>query len=238
VAAVQPGSTFHLAVKLTMQPGWHVYWINPGDSGLPTEVKFNAPGGYKVEFMGHPTPIEFDQPGNVVGYGYKESVMLVALVTVPADAKPGAMLEFSASAKWLVCKDVCLPGKATVSLQLPVSETPAAANLSAFSDALNELPTDASTHGTAARKVDGEVHVLSLKWQEPVSNVQVFTAPGDAWTLGNLKAETKDGVTEIRFSPKKLFKSAKSVEMTVVIAYDDAKGRRRSVKMTDRLGAE
>jgi len=119
VTAVQPGMTFDVGVRLTMEEGWHVYWQNPGDAGLPTKVEWKVPPGFKVKALDYPTPVRFDQPGGVVGYGYRDSLMLIAKVTAPADLKAGSKIEIAANAKWLVCKDVCLPGKAAVKVELP-----------------------------------------------------------------------------------------------------------------------
>src|SRR5689334_12521666 len=59
VSAVRPGATFNVGVLLEIAPGWHVYWTNPGDSGLATEVKFQFPEGFKVGDLRYPTPSRF-----------------------------------------------------------------------------------------------------------------------------------------------------------------------------------
>src|SRR5688500_219418 len=63
VSAAKPGATFTLGVLLTLDPHWHVYWTNPGDSGRATSVKFQAPAGVTVGELRYPVPIRFDQPG-------------------------------------------------------------------------------------------------------------------------------------------------------------------------------
>src|SRR5687768_8264465 len=65
-SAVKPGSTFRVGVRLTLEPGWHVYWINPGDSGVATKVKIDAPEGFKVGDVCYPVPTKFDQPGQAI----------------------------------------------------------------------------------------------------------------------------------------------------------------------------
>src|SRR5215207_6748481 len=71
VTAVKPGGTFNVGVLLRIERGWHVYWTNPGDSGLPTKVKLHVPEGFKVGEVRMPVPVKFDQPGGVLGYGYE-----------------------------------------------------------------------------------------------------------------------------------------------------------------------
>ena len=67
--AVRPGQTFTIGVELKMKPGWHVYWKNPGDAGLPVSAELSGPEGFRFGEVQWPVPIEFVQPGDVVGYG-------------------------------------------------------------------------------------------------------------------------------------------------------------------------
>src|SRR6185369_17626506 len=87
VKTVEAGKPFHVGVRLHIKPGWHVYWINPGDAGLPTRVKFSLPDGFKAGELKYPLPVRFEQ-GGVIGYGYHDEVMLIAEITPPADLKP------------------------------------------------------------------------------------------------------------------------------------------------------
>ncbi|MDB5297274.1 MAG: dsbd3, partial [Phycisphaerales bacterium] len=103
VAAVAPGKPFRVGVRLTVSPGWHVYWQNPGDAGLPTVVELRLPPGFAHKPFGFPTPVRFDQPGDVVGFGYEGELMVVAEVTPPADLPLGRPVRVSAEADWLVC---------------------------------------------------------------------------------------------------------------------------------------
>ncbi len=235
MSAVVPGATFNVAVKFTIEPGWHIYWINPGDAGLPTTVKFSAPAGFKVEPLGYPTPIQFDQPGNVVGYGYTESLVIMAKVTAPADLKPGTAVDLSADAKWLVCKDVCIPGKAAVALQLKVDAKSEKANEALFADWSAKLPAEAGKTAVVTRTVKNEDHTISLKWQVPAKNIEVFTAPGNGWAISNVQI-VNNGESAIHFTAKPLNKPAAAVEMPVVVAYDNADGQRRSIQLTEHLG--
>src|ERR1700722_15895266 len=70
-SGVQAGKPFWLGVRLTIDPGWHVYWKNPGDAGLPTRVTFTLPNGFSAGPLRFPTPHRFDQPGNIVAFGYE-----------------------------------------------------------------------------------------------------------------------------------------------------------------------
>ncbi len=123
VDAVAPGATFELAVRLEMDDHWHVYWTNPGDSGLATEVRLRGPDGFELGEVAFPGPELLVAPGDIVTYGYEHEVHLPATVTVPADPGPGPF-RFEADVRWLVCEDggSCIPGDATVSLELPLAD--------------------------------------------------------------------------------------------------------------------
>src|ERR1700722_18633836 len=73
VSAIQPGKPFWLGVRLMIDPSWHVYWKNPGDSGLPTRVKLTVPDGFTAGAIQFPTPNRFQQPGNIIAFGYEDS---------------------------------------------------------------------------------------------------------------------------------------------------------------------
>ncbi len=238
VTAVQPGETFNVGVRLTMEEGWHVYWLNPGDSGLPTKVEWKVPAGFKVNALDYPAPVRFDQPGNVVGYGYHHSLMLVAKVTAPKDLQPGANIEIAASANWLVCKDICLPGKAAVSLVLTAGGTSSPINRELFTNWLEQIPVAAAEKAEVQAANINIGRIVTLKWREPASNLQVFTDPGDAYSIRIIKIDTTGQTSTIRYAAEQLDKSAGPVEMTVVVAYDDVAGRHRSVKLIEPLGVK
>ncbi len=85
VSSIQAGKPFWLGVRISIDPGWHVYWKNPGDAGLPTRVNFVLPDGFIAGPLQYPTPHRFDQPGNIVAFGYEDSVLLLARVMPPAN---------------------------------------------------------------------------------------------------------------------------------------------------------
>ncbi len=122
VSRVAPGASFELAVRLEMDDHWHVYWKNPGDSGLATEVRAHGPEGFAVGDVRFPGPERLVAPGDIVTYGYEHEVLLPVRVTAPADPGPGPY-RFTAEVDWLVCEDggSCIPGEAVVELELPAA---------------------------------------------------------------------------------------------------------------------
>ena len=118
-SAVQPGQALRIGLRLQHIPHWHTYWRNPGDSGLPTTLTWTLPAGSQAGEIEWPAPTRLPI-GPLVNYGYEGELLLPLVYTAPADARPGTTLTLHAQATWLVCKDVCIPENAALTLQLPV----------------------------------------------------------------------------------------------------------------------
>jgi thiol:disulfide interchange protein len=146
-AAVAPGESFELGVLLTMEPGWHTYWKNPGDSGLATKIQWQLPPDFTADPIQWPTPHLINTPP-LVSYGYEGQVLLKTVIHWPTDLKLklGNKLEIGAKVTWLSCQESCIPGKAELKLVIPLGITskPNPTTASAFEKARSELPTDIS----------------------------------------------------------------------------------------------
>jgi len=118
--ALVPGSTATVALRLDIEPGWHTYWRNPGESGLPTTLAWKLPPGYKAGDIEWPAPRAL-AAGPLVNYGYENVVFHLVPIVVPADAKSGTTATLAARADWLVCRETCIPEGADLSLALPVA---------------------------------------------------------------------------------------------------------------------
>ncbi len=115
-----PGKTAWLGLVLRHEPHWHTYWINPGDSGLPTRLKWTLPPGFTVDDVSWPAPSRFEV-GGLFNFGYAGEQLLPIALHVPADAKPGDLANLSAEARWLICREECITGKATLAIKLPIA---------------------------------------------------------------------------------------------------------------------
>ena len=119
VAAIAPGQTFWLALHQRIAPGWHTYWMNPGDSGEAPRIEWSLPPGFTVGEFAWPLPDRIPV-GSAMTYGYSESVVLPIPVTPPADLEPGTRVRLKGQASWLVCEKICIPEEAPIALTLPV----------------------------------------------------------------------------------------------------------------------
>lgn len=119
------GGTISLGLLQRMQPHWHTYWRNPGESGEPTAVTWTLPEGFKAADIAWPYPerIAF---GELANYGFSNEVLLRVDVTVPPGLTPGTNVTFKGDFTWLVCKDICIPESGTLDVTLPVVASPTA----------------------------------------------------------------------------------------------------------------
>lgn len=116
-ATVAPGGTVWTDLHLAIAPGWHIYWKNPGDSGLPTEIDWALPAGFTAGGIEWPVPERF-QLEQIANYGYAGSADLLVNLTAPAALAADARPHLAATVKYLVCSEICIPGEAPVSLDL------------------------------------------------------------------------------------------------------------------------
>lgn len=116
--AVRPGETFTAGLRLKMDEHWHTYWINPGDSGMTTALSWDAPDGVEVGPILWPAP-QYFVVGGLASFAYEGQIVLPVRVSVPEGFGEDE-LTLNATADWLVCDDICLPGSADLSLTLPV----------------------------------------------------------------------------------------------------------------------
>ncbi|MBS1953587.1 MAG: thioredoxin family protein [Cyanobacteria bacterium SZAS-4] len=132
--AIQAGKPFKVGVELTMKSGWHTYYKESGDAGLPTKITWKLPSGFTAGPILWQKPSKFNDSG-IVTYGYKDKTLIGATITPPANFS-GDNVDFKADVKWLSCAEICVPGGTSVSLSLPVDKTgstAAAANAEEFS---------------------------------------------------------------------------------------------------------
>ena len=120
VATIEPGASFWVMLRLRMQPGWHTYWRNPGDSGLAPAIDWVLPDGFEIGDMVWPYP-ERIRVGPLMNYGYEGEVSLLTQLTAPGTLAPGQVILLRAQATWVVCAEICVPETVTLDLRLPVS---------------------------------------------------------------------------------------------------------------------
>jgi len=129
--AIVPGKPFTVGLLLRMAPGWHTYWKFSGDAGLPTEMKWKLPPGWKIGEIQWPIPLKTIDPGDIETYGYQDEILLMQEITPPLKLDVSSV-QLAAEANWLVCEKICIPGSATLRLDLPVASSSEPANADVF----------------------------------------------------------------------------------------------------------
>jgi DsbC/DsbD-like thiol-disulfide interchange protein len=117
-ATAPPGQPLRVGVLFRLEPGWHIYWQNPGDSGEPPKVQWELPPGFMAGPIRWPQPIRLGS-GSVIDYGYEGQVLLMAPIEEISGPNATSIPRLSADVKYIVCREVCIPGKAHLTLSAP-----------------------------------------------------------------------------------------------------------------------
>jgi DsbC/DsbD-like thiol-disulfide interchange protein len=180
--SVAPAESFWVAVVQHIQPGWHTYWVNPGDAGQATQLNWKLPAGFHVGPVHWPVPRQF-RAGPLVTYGYEDEVTLLQEMRAPATL-PQAPATLSVEARWLACADRCVPQHATAKIVLTAAAasrgSPSAGSAQLFAAARARLPQPApwaatvsagpaeavvTVYGAGADIPPGSIlHFLPLEW--------------------------------------------------------------------------
>ena len=121
--SVAPGETIAVALEENIRPGWHTYWINPGDAGAPTEIQWTLPAGWSASSIEWPYPKKLPV-GPLMDYGYEGNTWLLLKITAPKSAATGSTARLKAAVSWLVCREVCIPEDTSLILPLRVTAKP------------------------------------------------------------------------------------------------------------------
>ncbi len=150
-AAIAPGQSVRVGVLFELDRDWHIYWRNPGQSGLPTRLDWKTPGT-RVGAIRWPAPHVFrEADGFITTYGYSDSVLLSS--EAHFEARAGETLDLAVDVDFLVCKVQCIPGSIALRRALPVAEQAQAADpatLKAFSEWDARVPVPVEKHGLTA----------------------------------------------------------------------------------------
>ena len=179
-SAVAPGQSLTLGVHFTLEQGWHIYWINPGDSGQPPAFQWQLPPGFSAGEIEWPRPKKLQSAPTLADYGYSDDVLLMVPVRVPADKFQGGKLEggkldFAVQAKWLICREVCIPDHAELKLNLPegrAETNPQTAEL--FARAKKQIPRPWPKSWIATAESRKEDFLLTIQPGKPVNRAEFY----------------------------------------------------------------
>lgn len=216
------GSDVLLGVHFTLEKGWHIYWINPGDSGQPPVFKWQLPAGLTAGEIEWPRPKRLQSSPTVADYGYHDDVLLPVLVKVAPSAAPGKTVEIAVDAKWLICREICIPDHAQLRLTLPVAgnaqTNPATAEYFVRTEKLLPRPLPKGWKASAESRKDE--FVLTVRAGKPLGKAEFF--PLEPNQIENSAAQKLQTVPKgLRIALKKsdlLLKSISNLRGVLVVA--------------------
>lgn len=175
----RPGHPLPVGLVLTMEPGWHTYWKNPGDSGSEAVLEWELPAGVEAGSIQWPRPELVPYPP-LMSYAYHGTVMLLTDLAVDAEVRVGSRVTVGLRASWLVCQDICLPADTVFSVEIPVeagSPAPDPAWASLFAETRALLPlTDGAWSARALETPAGYTLEITAPagWGDRTTDVHFF----------------------------------------------------------------
>ncbi|MBN8215240.1 MAG: thioredoxin family protein [Spirochaetes bacterium] len=187
--AVKPGMTTRVGVRLKIKKNWHIYWLNPGESGLPTRVVLTLPEGWRQGPLHYPAPLYANDEG-IANFFYENEAVIWTEVTIPPEAPTGKIGRIGVKIDWLECDKECVPGDAEIRGAVAVGkrEKTNEAATKALDGALHAVPVSSPFWKVrATRKGDGVA--LSLRSVDPRlpegSLVRFFPLDGEVFAPSN-----------------------------------------------------
>lgn len=233
-----PGGTLHVGVLFEIEEGWHIYWKNPGDAGLATEVRLTLPSGLEAAAPRWPVPRRFTQPGGLAGYGYESSLLLASEVRL-AGPPPDEGSPVTAEASWLACKEVCLLGSARLEGRWPLAV--AAAEFERWRAELpagDGPPFSVNVTGgwTAGERRAGLA--MWFSWPAPPGEVELFPDAGGRLKLGSPRVQTRGNLTRVDLEATVVGSSSPVTSLNAVVTARDAAGTRRAWEIVIPLAGQ
>ena len=183
VNSIKPGQKFRLGVLYRIEPGWHIYWRYPGDSGIPTKIEWQVPDGFKVQDLQWPLPLRDKEPGDLEVFDYSSEVLLFAQVEAPASLPPGP-LTIQAKSDWLVCQSLCVPGRAQLSLTLNSAANTASDSAQIFEKYASMVPKDLTNPIGFGRL--GKNLEINVPWAPSGASLDFFPLPSPDAVIGHV----------------------------------------------------
>ena len=172
-SAIDGQAPFWLALEVNLQKGWHSYWKNPGDSGMPLQIEWQLPENFKISKMHWPSPEKLDK-GGLISYGYEDKATFLVEIT-PSGTVQSTSINIGANIRWLACSNMlCQPGEDVVTLEMPIAKAcPNETHSALFEKARHALPVQA--HVVQVHKNNGFIELeLQIANSHQITTVQFF----------------------------------------------------------------
>ena len=196
-AEAVPGEEVTLVWRFDLAEDWHLYWTGRNDSGYPPRIDLKLPAGWVAGGLQWPVPERYVSPGDILDHVYFEELVLVQKIGAPNDAEVGSNITVEADIQWLACKEMCVPGRKAMTLDIPVRSQA-------------KMP-DSDRAAAAVALLPGPLpaNSLAVRWEETVFHVSgpdvrslTFMPTEDCGGLADLLKDGQGERLALRFKPK------------------------------------
>lgn len=228
-----PGETAWFAVRQQVRKGWHVFWVNPGDAGLPLNLRWSLPEGFAAGDIRHPVP-DYIPVGPLASFAHEGEPVFLVPVSVPDDLAVGEEVSVEIDASWQVCEEICVPEEGKFSFSLPVVEAARsdARRAQLFSEARAKLPTP--YEGGAVFNRAGGAYVLEIADATGLTDKDVFFFPETEGliTPAGKQIVSRDGeMLSVSMTPGYVEEYAED-KLFGVLTFTDESGAREGVEIS------
>lgn len=173
---IAPGHPAYLGLNFKIEKGWHIYWVNPGDSGEPPRIEWQLPAGLSAGEIEWPAPRRL-VTSTIVDFGYVDAVTLLVPLRASTSLPMNRDAQISANLRVLVCREICIPGKSQFSMSIPVNaKSPEAdvQNSPLFAAARQRLPQPAPANWKFNVREEKDSFVLTAKLDRKITAASFF----------------------------------------------------------------
>ena len=192
---LESNNILRVGILYKLKPNWHIYWVNSGDSGLPTKLEFILPEGFEAGNINWPLPNEYTREGPIVDYGYDNEVLLWSDIKIPENYGKNH-IPITLKTKWISCEKICIPGKAEFTENLELNHKN---NL--FNRWIPKLPSDKNNYFKITEENNINNYKIIINNKGLSSNFKLIPNPGKGIDIENISYNDTDvNQLEILFS--------------------------------------
>ena len=224
----EAGQFLQTAVRMSIDPGWHTYWLNPGDGGMKTTIQWKLPPGWTAGDLGYPAPKRF-ATGDLVSFGYEGTVLFPVVLAAPPDFAGTARI--GATVSWLACNDgACVPGETELFLEIKAGPVARSADAGIITAAKGLIPANRNNDfklevAETDRMLVLEIHPRRADSPDLVGNIAFPASPDVIQTASEIRFRRVSGSCSWYATVEKseyLTESLRGLDLVVVVPGNQA----------------
>lgn len=227
---VKGGDTITIGIENTIYPQWHIYWINPGDSGTPLETTWTAPEGFEFGAIQHPIPKTIDY-GPLTNYGHEGKPVLLQTLKLP-ETIPSGPITLDAEIDLLVCHDICIPESHMASLTLNGNQK---AETTAIQKSQMKRPQEVDYQATISEDSENITVTIATEDTAAFSNTDTIRLLPIEWGIIDNTTKTSAKITSagLELTHKKGDRALSEIgEFPFAVAYTDPAENEQAIELS------